>query len=235
MADQTYPPVGDPNRFDAIVERGTQLQRRRRGTAVGAFGSFVVVLGLAAVVLAGRPGTSGSSVVADGTTDTKPIETTTTEPSTDVTAAVRVDGGRITVSVVDPAQPVSDDSQQCVHASLFPTEGTPSDGSLPVAEVAEGSWCSSTAEAVDLPELHELVLTPTSPVAIGCAATQSNVAVEPDRTAPVSSDVTVTAPDLAPGTYRLVITVSSGIGDGCLPEPQPYERRAETTSTIVID
>lgn len=230
MAEQTYPPIGDPGRFDAIVERGSLLRRRRRGAAVGALGSFVVVIGLAAALLVGRPGTAESSVIAAGPADDAPATTTTAVGSTELTAVVDVDGDRISVTVDDPAQPVSEQSQQCVHAVLLPVDG-PSDAPA----IAEGSVCDQYPGVSEPTDSNQLILTPTTVVAIGCAAVQHNEWPVPEGSAPRSSDIEVTIGDVPSGTYRLVATVSSGIGDGCSVEPQPYERRAVATSNIVVD
>lgn len=232
MAEQTYPPAGDPNRFDAIVERGTALRRRRRGTAIGAMGSFVVVIGLAAVLIVGRPGPASSSVVADGpgvgSADT--TSSTTTAPSTEMSVEVTDDGDRIVVTVDDPMQPVSEYSRQCVHASLFPVENPAA-----LDPVAEGSICDLYPGVTEQTDSNELLLVPTTSVVIGCAAVGHGSLPEPIRTAPRSSEVQLSTGDVAPGTYRLVVTASSGIGDGCLPDPQPNERRTTAASTIVVD
>lgn len=57
----SYPPVGDPDRYDMIVQRGRTLRRRRRYSLGAGAGGTVVALAIAVVLITG--GNNGLSLI----------------------------------------------------------------------------------------------------------------------------------------------------------------------------
>jgi hypothetical protein len=202
----TYPTIDDPARFDRIVQRGRSIRRRRqRGVGAGAGGS-VAAVALAVVVLTGGT-TPDSNIVADGDRDPAAETTTTTAaPPPTLTVDVGVDGGALLVDVHDPAQPVSDASRQCVLVSVTGPDNV----------TAEGYGCDDV-DAVGGAVPVELAA--TDGVMIGCAATVTPPDPEAPQTYPtadVSTSFSLAVPaDLPAGEYRVDVSVTSGIGDGC--------------------
>lgn len=209
----SYPPVGDPDRYDMIVQRGRALRRRRRYSLGAGAGGTVVALAVAVVLITG--GNSGNDVdatemAADPTTTTTTEVTTTAVPAV-VTSPYKEGevGGALTpsagtIDVDDPAAPVSVDTQQCVQLMLTTTDGAP---------VAEGRGCAYPENA-EGPVVIDLV---PSEVQIGCpqvGITRGEPSSGVDQ--PFSSSFTYRAdPSIDPGTYELHVEIVSGVGDGC--------------------
>lgn len=246
----SYPPVGDPNRLDAIVQRGRLLQRRRQYGAVGAGagGALAVVL-VAVLVFGGGSGQDDQLLADDGTTTTETTTTTTTAPAPEM-AVELVQGPPARIVVDDPAQPVGDESQQCLTVAAYEPDTTPADGALPVAEgtvCAPGQSGNGQADLALVPTTSSEAgpgaeVTPDlggSRTEINCAASvvrPAADAVASTETRPGVTTFTISAPDLAPGQYRMVVSAVSGIGDGCAPEQEGLEREnvAETSGTISL-
>lgn len=237
-----YPPVGDPDRLESILQRGHSLRRRRQWGAAGAGAGGVAVVVAVAVFAMGGGQTEKQLVADDGTTtstSTTELSTTTTElatPSTEMTVAV-LGGSPAEIRIDDPEQPVGEGTQQCVLVTLYP-QAPPSDGS-PVT-VAEGTAC---APGLSGNGMTDVALVPTTssesgvPVEIGCAATAvrpSPDAVTSTETAPGSTIFRVSAPDVPAGTYRAEISAASGVGDGCPPADATYEREHVAQVTAVL-
>ena len=241
-----YPSLDDHTRFDAIVGRGRALRRRRQlGVGAGA-GGGVAAVALAVVMVTGSGGT-GDRIQRDIVADDDKIEavesttttTTTTAPApppTEFVAEVRTDDDQITVELIDPAQPDSEDSRQCVLVTL--------DGGA--AGATEAYACDDQAPPVD--GVVPVDLPNTDGVMIGCAATQVNPAMPiGDGTRFTSTTFSMTVPsDLAPGEYSVTVDATSGIGDGCAgtgDEAAPgapaaagaAEYTASATATITVD
>jgi hypothetical protein len=247
----SYPPVGDPNRLDAIVQRGRAMQRRRQygAAGAGAGGALAVVL-VAVLVFGGGSGEDDQLLADDGTTTTE-TTTTTTAPAPEMTVEL-VQGPPAQIVVDDPAQPVGEGTQQCLTVAAYEPDTTPADGALPVAE---GTVCapglsangvsdlalvpttsSEAGPGVDIGETPDLG---TDRTEINCAASvvrPAADAVASTETQPGVTTFTISAPDLAPGQYRMVVSAVSGIGDGCAPEQDGLEREhvAETSDTISL-
>ena len=65
----SYPPVGDPDRLDAIVRRGRSLRRRRQLGAAGAgAGGALAVVAVAVLVVGGGSDMPDQMVADDPTT-----------------------------------------------------------------------------------------------------------------------------------------------------------------------
>ena len=227
-----YPPVGDPDRLDSILQRGRSLRRRRQlGTAGAGMGGALAVVAVAVFAFGGGSETS-EQLAADATTTTSVAPPRMTVELLDGPARIRV---------VDPEQPAGENTRQCVTVGVFDASTTASDGSFPVAE---GTTCApgpSTDGAADL----ALVLTTSSeagtdqgaevgtdlgtgsPTEIICAASVVRPAPEDiasTQTQPGATTFTLSAPDLPPAEYRVVVSAVSGLGDGCAPEQNGYER-----------
>jgi hypothetical protein len=231
-----YPPVGDPDRLDSILQRGRSLRRRRQlGTAGAGMGGALAVVAVAVFAFGGGSETSEQLVADDDTITT----TTTVVAPREMT--VELLDGPARIRVIDPEQPVGETTQQCVTVGVFDASTTTSDGSFPVAE---GTACEpgpSTDGAADL----ALVLTTSSeagtdqgaevgtdlgtgsPTEIICAASVVRPAPEDiasTQTQPGATTFTLSAPDLPPAEYRIEVSAVSGIGDGCAPEQDGLER-----------
>jgi hypothetical protein len=238
-----FPSLDDPTRFDAIVGRGRSLRRRRQfGMGAGA-GGGVAAVALAVVMVTGTGGNGGPTeqeIVADDdkveVVETTVAPTTTTTlpaPPTEFVAEVEADGDEITVTLTDPAQPVSEDSRQCV---LVTVEGA---GGL-----TEVLGCD------DVPAVDGVVtldVPPDDGVQIGCAATIFNPALPVgDETQLKSTTFSMKVPaDFAAGDYSVQVEATSGLGDGCAgtgdeaepgapasPGASEYATSASTTITV---
>ena len=250
-----YPPVGDPDRLDSIVQRGRSLRRRRQlGTAGAGMGGALAVVAVAVFAFGGGSDTTDQLVADDATTTSTSTTTTTTTSVAPATMTVELlEGPPAQIRVDDPEQPVGENTQQCVTVGVFDASSTAGDGSFPVAE---GTACApglSTDGTADL----ALVLTTSSeagtdqgaevgtdlgtgsPTEIGCAASVVRPAPEDvagTQTQPGVTTFTVSAPDLPPAEYRVVVSAVSGLGDGCAPEQPGYEREhvAETDAVLAL-
>lgn len=250
----SYPPVGDPNRLDAIVQRGRSLQRRRQygAAGAGAGGALAVVL-VAVLVFGGSSGGRSSDndqlLADDGTTTTvETTTTTTTAPAPEMTVEL-VQGPPAQIVVDDPAQPVGEGTQQCLTVAAYEPDTTPADGALPVAEgtvCAPGLSTDGQADLALVPSTSseagpgvDLGGTPDPSggrTEINCAASvvqPAPDAVASTETRPGRTAFTISAPDLAPGQYRMEVSAVSGIGDGCAPEQEGQRENVATTSGTV--
>lgn len=212
MADRPlrpYPPVGDPDRFDEIVRRGSSLRRRRRlATGAGA-GGALAVLAIGAVVAIGIGGDDGADVVADQDDVAPVVETTTTAPAlpAEMTVTLEREGDTVLARVVDPAQPEVDDAQQCVVvvasaggtevASGFTCNGVPGDGPRtavpldPIDPEVRISDCAPQVTRIDPSE------------------------VTPSGTRPATTVFEVRLGDLDVAADSVSVEAVSGRGDGC--------------------
>lgn len=208
-----FPSLDDPTRFDAIVGRGRALRRRRQlGVGAGA-GGGVAAVALAVVMVTGSGG-AGDRLQHDIVADDDKVEavetttTTTTAPPalpTEFVAQVETDGDELTIELIDPAQPDSENSKQCVMVTL--------DGGA--AGATERWACDNEAPPVD--GVTTVDLPNTGGTLVGCPGSL-NRDVEPigDTTRTKSTTFSMKVPaDLAPGEYSVTVDATSGVGDGC--------------------
>ena len=208
----SFPPVGAPDRYDMIVQRGRALRRRRRYTLGAGAGGTVVALAVAVVLVTnGGPEEPTITELADkGTTTTEAIvtadegtaTTTSTVPMPDE-MTVTIDAATSTVLVQDPKQPVHDDAKQCLYLQLTDPAGN---------FVAEGSGCNTGTGPVEIP------LNPPG-VELGDACTlepydPAELAALP--TGGASSDFVYRIdPEISAGEYEMTANAVSGLTDGC--------------------
>ncbi len=228
-----YPPVGEPDRYDMIVQRGRALRRRRRYTLGAGAGGTAVALAIAVVLITnGGSDDANATELAEGTPTTAVSaagEGTTTSISESTTSApmppemtVTIQPEKSTVLVQDPAQPVHDESEQCVYLRLT----TPDD-----AFVAEGSACNTNPGPV------EIVMS-TAELGQACSLERhepGELAALPVGEAsyefPYRLDATI-----APGTYQLSAQSVSGVTDGCADTDDPvHERENVGTAEVTIE
>ncbi len=245
-----YPPVGDPDRLDSILQRGRSLRRRRQLGTVGAgAGGALAVMLVVVLAFGGGSGTSDQLVADDATTTTEATSTTTTTTSLPPTMTVEVlPGGPTRVRVADPAQPTGEGTQQCLLASAY-DPAAPA-GALPLAQGWSCAGGLSAGGDADL-ELQSTTssgagtdqgagvepdLGTGSGVDVGCPAVMTNVPVTAEGTEPGVTTFTLTATGLAPGAYRVELSAVSGIGDGCAPEQTGFEVEhvVESTGTLTL-
>jgi hypothetical protein len=242
--ERSYPPVGDPERLDSIMTRGRALRRRRQLGAAGAGAGGALAVALVAVLLVGTSGgdeVDDRVVADDGTTTT--VTTTTTPAPPEMTVEL-VQGPPAAIRVEDPAQPTAADAvevtRQCITVAVH-TSDAPTDA----IAVAEGTTCAPGVSAANTQVPIAIQLTTSSeagtgPVAeVGCAASAVRPAPEAVASTATERGVTtfpISAPDLAPGTYRVTVSAVSGIGDGCAPEQPGLEREnvAKRTGTLQL-
>ena len=221
-----FPPVGAPDRYDMIVQRGRALRRRRRYTLGAGAGGTVVALAVAVVLVTnGGPQDPTMTELADkGTTTTEAVVaadqggTTTTTATTSTVLmpdemTVTIDATTPTVLVQDPAQPVHDDARQCIYLQLTDPAGN---------FVAEGSGCNTGVGPVEVP------LNPPG-VEIGDACTLERydpaaLAALPTRGAS-SEFVYRIDPEVSSGEYGLTAVAVSGLTDGCADPHDPVFER----------
>lgn len=208
----SYPPVGDPDRYDMIVQRGRTLRRRRRYSLGAGAGGTVVALAIAVVLITG--GNNGNDVDATEmaadptTTTTEAPTTTTTTPLPDVMTAT-IDPIATTVLVQDPTHPVSDEAKQCVHLSLAAADD-------PTMIVGEGTSCA------DDPALY---VKATNGIVLDCGTQVERPEPYVGPTEPEVSTFTYQIDEsIPPGSYALTARASSGIGDEC---PDPTDAGSE--------
>lgn len=225
----SYPPVGDDARYDRIVARGRSLKRRRQlAGAAGAGGAFAVVALVAAVAVS-----LGSDPSSDAeATFAEPPTTTSTVPD-ELTIDV-LDAPPLQIVVIDPEQPVGEGTQQCLGVSVYESEAAAGEGAF---ATHEGGICQPTSGGAANVELRVTAIDPAAPdlgaANVGpCAQTVANSVPETSGTALGETTFTLTA--LPAGSYWVELTAVSGIGDGCAPEQDPYEREnVQTLSTAV--
>lgn len=244
----SYPPVGDPDRLDAIVRRGRSLRRRRQLGAAGAgAGGALAVVAVAVLVVGGGSGTPDQMVADDPTTSSTTTTTTTTVPTAPATMTVELLAGPpLQVRVDDPAQPLGDGTQQCLLASAY--DPAAAGGALPVAQgwnCARGTSDDGQADVV-LESTTDIGagadqgagvgpdLGTGSQVEIGCPAAIYNEPVDSTGTQPGATTFSISAPSLPAGQYRVRVEAVSGIGDGCPPEQADVERENVAGTTQVV-
>lgn len=247
----SYPPVGDPDRLDAIVRRGRSLRRRRQlgAAGAGAGGALAVVAVVAVLVVGGGSGTPDQMVADDPTTSSTTTTTTTTVPTAPPVMTVELLAGPpLQVKVDDPAQPLGDGTQQCLLASAY--DPAAAEGALPVAQgwnCARGTSDDGQADVV-LESTTDIGagadqgagvgpdLGTGSQVEIGCPAAIYNEPVDSTGTQPGVTTFSISAPSLPAGQYRVRVEAVSGIGDGCAPEQADVEREnvVETTQVVAL-
>ena len=238
-----FPPLDDPARFEAIVGRGRTLRRRRQlGVGAGA-GGGVAAVALAVVMVTGSGGGADRiqhDIVADDD-KVEAVETTTTTTTTEApralpsefVAEIETAGDELTITLIDPAQPESEDSKQCALVTIDGPDG-----------VREIYGCDDVP-AVD--GAITLDVPPASDVQIGCAAIVYNTAVPvSDETRLKSTTFSLKVPSTVPrGEYSVTVAATSGVGDTCAgtgdeatPGEPPaagaaeYEAYEETTITV---
>lgn len=210
-ASEHYPPVGAPDRYDMIVQRGRALRRRRQYTLGAGAGGTVVALALAVAFVTGV-GNSNDVVRSELADDGPTTESTTTTVIALEQIAVVIDDGNDPAPIVltDPEFPVILDAQQCAQITLRDAETG--------LAVAEGRGCryadaTSNVGHVDVP------LRAANGVEIGCATTETRVdeaALAEYTTAEVSTSYSYTIEESLPsGEYELEVSATSGLGDGC--------------------
>ena len=251
-ARHSYPPVGDPDRLDAIVRRGRSLQRRRQLTVAGAgTGGALAVVVVAVLAFGAGSGNNEQVVADDDRPDNGPTETTA--PPQQPELALRLEAGPpAAIEVEDPEQPVGEGTQQCLTVTAYPAGTVPGDESLPLAEgtaCAPGLSENGEAELILMPTTDSGAGTDTGaevgadlgtgPTEIGCAASIERPAPKDVTSTETRRGITkfsLSAPDLAPGPYRVSVSAASGIGDGCAPEQAGVEREntVEATGTITL-
>lgn len=249
--ERSYPPVGDPERLDSIMTRGRSLRRRRQLGAAGAGAGGALAVALVAVLLVGTSGGDDvdDRVVADDNTTT--TVTTTTTPAPPEMTVELVQGPPAAIRVEDPAQPSANGTEQCITVAVHTTD-QPADA----IAVAEGTTCAPGVSAANTQVPIAIQLTTSSEagtgpavevggglgdgaVQIGCAASAVRPAPEAVASTDTKRGVTtfvISAPDLAPGTYRVTVSAVSGIGDGCAPEQPGLEREnvADVSGTLQL-
>jgi hypothetical protein len=209
------------------MARGRSLRRRRQlGVAASGAGGALAVA-LVAVLLVGGSGSDDQNerIVADDPTTTVATTTSTTAPPAEMRVEL-VPGPPAAIRVVDPAQPAAEGTEQCLTVSIRALDA-PSDA----AAVAEGTMCAPGVSSDGVTDLA-LVLTTSSesgsgPVEIGCAPSVERpapAAVASTETRPGSTTFVISAPDLPPAEYQVVVSAVSGIGDGCAPQQAGFER-----------
>ena len=225
----SYPPVGDDARYDRIVARGRSLKRRRQlAGAAGAGGAFAVVALVAAVAVS-----LGSDPSSDAeATFAEPPTTTSTVPD-ELTIEV-LDASPLQIAVTDPEQPVGEGTQQCLGVSVYADEAAADSGGF---ATHEGWACGKGDGGAAAIDLRVTAIDPTAPdlgpANVGpCAQTVANSVPETSGTTLGETTFTLTA--LPAGSYWTELTAVSGIGDGCAPEQDPYEREnVQTLSTAI--
>lgn len=232
MADRrppSYPPVGDDARYDRIVARGRSLKRRRQLTGVAGAGGALAVVALVATMAVSLGSDAEETFAEPPTTST----TTTTLPD-ELTIDV-LDASPLQIVVTDPEQPVGEGSEQCLGVVVYESEAAAVDSGGFATH--EGWACGKgDGDAAAVP-LRVTEIDPTAPELGGanvgpCGVTISNS--EPETLGTALGETTFTLTDLPPGSYWVELSAVSGIGDGCAPEQDPYEREnIQTLSTAI--
>ena len=240
MAERTppsYPPVGQPERFDQIVARGRSMRRRRQlGLGAGIGGTAVAIV--AAVALVSGSGPSTERIVVDQADDPTPTSqvtttsTVTTTPPAPGGMTVQVAVGSPTLIVVDdPEQVIDAGSRQCLLVTLRDVDATET-------AVAEGYACDDSA--ADNASTVPVDVVSTGGVQIGCAATATRVESTTTDTAGtrrVRTTFQLLTDDVPGGTYELTVSATSGVGDGCALEgsdPNEQEGSAGADATLTL-
>ena len=217
----SFPPVGAPDRYDMIVQRGRALRRRRRYTLGAGAGGTVVALAVAVVLVTngGPEDPTMTELANEGTTTST---TSTSVPMPDV-MTITIDEATSTVLVQDPAQPVHDDAKQCAYLQLTDPSGN---------FVAEGSGCNTGTGPI------EIRLNPPGVEIIDACSMEryepSELAALP--TGEASSEFVYRIdPEVPGGQYDLTATAVSGLTDGCAdPNGSPFERETVAKDETMI-
>lgn len=238
MADRrppSYPPVGDDARYDRIVARGRSLRRRRQLTGVAGAGGALAVVALVAT-MAVSLGSDPSSDAEETFAEPPTTSTTTTTLPDELTIDV-LDASPLQIVVTDPEQPVGvgvEESEQCLGVVVYADEATMDSGGF---ATHEGWACGKgDGDAAAVP-LRVTEIDPTAPELGGanvgpCGVTISNS--EPETSGTALGKTTFTLTTLPAGSHWVELSVVSGIGDGCAPEQDPYEREnIQTLSTAI--
>jgi len=228
----SFPPLGDPTRYDAIVSHGRSLRRRRQiGLGAGASGA-VAATAMAVLLFTGSPAGRGESIYADDngvetTTSSTVSSTAPIAPTTEMTIRVDPGAGSARIIVTDPAQPVptavDEPARVCVLATISDTSGL---------ALAEGFSCNDGSSTDSAAALDIRVIG----AQVGCAA--QAVRVDPiDRTTqPVTATFDAAVPaELPAGEYELTVEAVSGIGDGCATStPDSFEDENDATAAVTV-
>ncbi len=226
-SSSTFPPVGSPDRYDMIVQRGRTLRRRRRYKLGAGAGGTVVALAVA-VVLISNGGSDDSDANAtkvnefanEGTSDAI-VETTTSLPMpAQMTVTIDVDSS--TILVQDPAQVAHDDAKQCVYLELTGPDGT---------IISTGHGCSTSPAPVELPLLDGVQLTCPPQMVRYEPAALSTPETEPRS----STYVYDLDPAIPAGSYDLTVQAVSGLTDGCPGTDPQFERENPDDDTQPIE
>lgn len=227
MAEHSYPPVGDPDRFDRIVSRGRSMRRRRQAvTGLGTAGILSVVA-VGVLALTGTDGGPTGVIADDNTIDPVPTteSTTTTEPAPvfdEMTVTVEPGADRTTIVVFDPEQIAVDDAMQCVVVTITDDAGD---------EVANGHGCNAgpgdqapTDVTVDV-VVPELAISACAPFVTRADPDEPT----PTATRRATSTFAFDTPELEPGAYTVAVAAVSGRGDGC---PGTSDESTEIETTV---
>ena len=230
---RNFPPVGAPDRYDMIVQRGRVLRRRRRYTLGAGAGGTVVALAVAVVLVTngGPEDPTVTELADDATTTTEAIVTagegTTTTTSMPDVMTVTIDEATSTVLVQDPAQPVHDAAKQCVYLQLTDPAGN---------FVAEGSGCNTGTGPI------EVRLNPPGVEIIDACSMERDEPTDPAELAALptgaasSSFVYRIDPEIPDGEYQLTGTAVSGLTDGCADtNDTTFERENVAKGEITIE
>ncbi len=221
-----FPPVGSPDRYDMIVQRGRALRRRRRYTLGAGAGGTVVALAVAVVLITngGSDDANATEFADDGTTTTEAIVETTTSVPMPAAMTVTIDPDTSTILVQDPAQPVHADAKQCVYLRLTQPDG---------AFVAEGNTCNSTPGPVEVP-----INPPGVEIGMACQTPRYEQSeLQTEDTGPASSTFVYELDPSLTGSYAVTVSAVSGLTDGCADTVDPTverENQAEHTTTIEL-
>ena len=232
-----FPPPSRPDeRYQAVVDRGTRLQRRDRmtkGLVTGGIAA-VVVLVVVAGVFALSGGTSDDvSPVASSTTES--TTTTSTTPKDEVTVTATDEQGAIIVRVNDPQATMAPSDSVCAYVRVQ----RKGDAGIAAAE-GTSCWNPAVVEAVT-----PGTLTPTNGAEVGCGINQSNTVEKPDEspttlaTAPpipitVDHEFQFGIPDgLTSGDYVAEVVAGLDTGDTCPAINTPDEVATDSVAVEV--
>ncbi|HTO00460.1 MAG TPA: hypothetical protein VL068_07280 [Microthrixaceae bacterium] len=234
-----FPPVGDENRYDAIVSKGRSI-RHRRQAVFGAGASSVLAACIALVVIfSGGNGAAehGSIYANQGDKNDKPAKVDPTIAPEKMSLSVDREDNTFTINVNDPrmavptpGQPLDDvsyKSQQCILLSL-------EDGSGQV--VAEGFGCNpfdpASQPGAQPGTAVSVALNMTDGLSVGCSSVTERIDPIQSQPQPMESTFSVDLPvGLAVGDYNMTVDAVSGFGDGCPNNPESGQPGTEQPGT----
>lgn len=198
---------------DSERTAATPARPLRGGRALAAVIAVAVGLVVAVAVVAirsdGTETTNGNEVAASLRTDVHPATDTVSSPVRrgDVNVAVAPEGtgGRLTLTVADPATPgaAGSTARHCVLVTVTGANGS-----------VEGYGCHDATDG----STSNIALSAPGRPSVGCAATASRSPRSATGTADTSSTFTLEPGfALGPGTYSVDVTATTGLGDGCAP------------------